>query len=168
MAVPRRFRPIVGGASAAAGALGVPGAFAFGADVPILIGIWTLGAVMIVDKAGATTTKAQLKAFVTSTISGAALFMAGSKLATAIFHLLPGPGTLAAMGVNSSLNALFTYRFLRSVAKVYDDYDGEEMVMRNLNSALSLFSVVGILSDASDMKDCICEGRHLVDAFRRA
>ena len=61
---------------------------------------------------------------------------------------------------------MFRYRFLRSVAKVYDSYDSEEMLARNLSSALSLFSIWGICSDVSDMKSCMAEGRHLLDCFR--
>ena len=53
------------------------------------------------------------------------LYKNGSKVATMALHTFPGAGTLAALGINSGLNAFFTYRYLRSVAKVYDKYDDE-------------------------------------------
>jgi len=156
----------VGGAAGAAGAVGIPGAFAFGADVPILIGIWIAGAAAIVDKAGHSASDAQLKALATSALAGAASFVAGSKLAAKLFHLLPGPGTLAAIGVNSSLDAFFTYRFLRCVSKVYDSYDSEEMIWQNLQHGISLFSVWTLFDDIEDMINCIAEGKHLVSEFK--
>ncbi len=165
MSVPSRFRSIVGGGSAAAGALGVPGSLAFGSDVPFLLSIWGVGACMIADESGNSSCKGAVRAFMTSSLSGTALFLGGSKFASTIFHLIPGPGTLAAVGVNSSLNAFFTYRFLRSVAKVFDQLDGEEMLHQSLVNSIALFSVFGIASDFGDMKDCILEGRHLIDRF---
>jgi len=166
MSVPERFRKIVGGGALYAGAVGVPGAFAFGADVPILISIWCIGGVMIASEAGNVTTKDHFKGIATSTLSGAALFLAGSKFAASLFNLLPGPGTMAAIGVNSSLNAFFTYRFLRSVAKVYDKFDTEELIMQNLLSLASLFSIFDIGSDVADMMDCMKDGAQLKDCFR--
>lgn len=168
MSVPTRFRKIVGGGTAAAGAIGVPGAFSFGADVPILLSIWGVGGVMIADAAGHHASASQMKALATSAISGGAAFVAGSKLAGKLFHLLPGPGTMAAIGVNSSLDAFFTYRFLRSVAKVYDQCDSEEMVWQNLQNGIALVSVFSIISDVSDMMDCIGEGAGMASQFNQA
>lgn len=165
MSVPDRFRPIVGAGSAAAGAIGVPGSFVPGADVPILLSIWGVGGCLIADESGNAGCKGALKGFIASSLSGSALFVGGSKLASTCFHLVPGPGTLAAIGVNSSLNAFFTYRFLRCVSKVFDRLDDEEMIMQSLASGVTLFSVFGIASDFADMKDCICEGRRLIDQF---
>ena len=157
MSIPSDFRPIVANCTKTAGVVGVPGAFSFGADVPILIGIWSVGAGMIADEAGNASDSEQLKALASSTLSGVALFLGGSKIASTLFNLLPGPGTVAAIGVNSSLNAFFTYRFLRSVAKIYDKYDDEEMINRSLVSGLNLFSVWTIPADIGDMMEIILE-----------
>ena len=166
MAVPEKFRDIVGAGAAAAGALGVPGAFAFGADVPVLMGIWATGALMISKRAGFQTSEEQVKGLVTSSLGGLALYLTGAKLASKLFHLLPGPGTLAAIGVNSSLNALFTYRFLRSVAKVYDDFDNEEINFQiAINTLTDLLPWV-ILDDIHDMYRCMSEGKELVECFK--
>lgn len=165
MAIPQRFRKIVGGASAAAGAVGVPGAFSFGSDVIILKGIWVTGALLIIDKANMKMSRNDALQLATSALVGAATFVAGSKLAAKLFHLVPGPGTLGAICVNSFLDAFFTYRFLRSVAKVVDKYDGEEISYQVFTSCMSLFSVATFFDDIGDMKDCMAEGAHLKDLF---
>jgi hypothetical protein len=165
MSVPNRFRSIVGGASLAAGAVGVPGAFAFGADVPVLIGIWASGAALIVDEAGGSFSKEDLVPLATATVTGTATFIAGSKLAAKLFHLVPGPGTLAAIGVNSFLDAFFTYRFLRAVAKVYDQRDPEEITYQMLMNCISLFSAWTFLDDIKDMKECMEAGVQMKEAF---
>lgn len=158
MAVPNQFRKIVGGASLAAGGIGVPGAFSFGADVPALMGIWGTGAVMITKKAGISLSKKKAMGLATNGASGVVTFLSGSKVASMCFHMLPGPGTLAAIGVNSSLNAFFTYRFLRSVAKVCDTYDSEEITHQVLMNGIALLSLTTILSDFGDMKSCMADG----------
>lgn len=167
MSVPKKFRSIVGGASKVAGAVGVPGAFAFGADVPVLIKIWVTGAILIANKAGHAASKKEITALATTASSGVATFITGSKLATKLFHLVPGPGTVTAIGVNSSLNAIFTYRFLRSVSKVFDQYDNEEMIWQNLKNGLSMISVFTIIEDIEDMMACMSEGKELVDQFKK-
>lgn len=167
MAVPDQFREIVGGATIAAGGIGVPGAFAFGADVPILIGIWTTGAAMIADQSNRSIEKQEIKAIVVSVASGTATFVAGTKVAAKLFHLLPGPGTLAAVGINSGLNAFFTYKFLRATAKIFDKYDDEEMIMQALGSGLQLFTVWTFPTDVIDMVACCSEaGTSMADKFK--
>lgn len=165
MSVPTRFRGIVGGATTAAGAIGIPGAFSFGTDVPVLLGIWGAGATIIASESGLDLTKEDFIKLGTSALAGTACFVAGSKLAAKLFHLVPGPGTFAAIGVNSFLDAFFTYRFLRSVAKVFDRYDKEEITMQVLISSLSLFSAWTFIDDVIDMKECIAEGMHLKHLF---
>jgi hypothetical protein len=165
MSVPTRFRSIVGGASLAAGGIGVPGAFAFGADVPFLLGIWTTGAFLIVDEAGGSFSREDIAPLATSALCGAAAFVGGSKIAAKLFHLVPGPGTVAAIGANSFLDAFFTYKFLRSVAKVYDRRDVEDISMEMLTSCVSLFSAWTFLDDIKDMTDCLATGAHMKEAF---
>ena len=36
-------------------------------------------------------------------------------------HLVPGAGTLAAIGASSAMNALFTYKFGVAVAKAFEE-----------------------------------------------
>ena len=122
---------------------------------------------MIDEKAGHKTKAEDVKGLVTSTVSGVTAFLAGSKIAAGLFNAVPGPGTAAAIGVNSSLNAFFTYRFLRSVSKVYDRFDDEEIIWQSLKGGLSLFSVLGIASDAGDMVECIAESGDLLNHFKK-
>jgi hypothetical protein len=165
MAVPSRFTKIVGGASAAAGAVGVPGAFSFGSDVIVLKGIWVTGILLICSEAKVKLTKKEALQLATAGLVGAATFVAGSKIAAKLFHLIPGPGTLAAIGINSFLDAFFTYSFLRSVAKIMEKYDEEHLALEAVKSGLSLFSIMTFFDDVKDMNDCIAQGMHLKDLF---
>ncbi len=168
MKVPSRFRTIVGGASAAAGAVGIPGAFSFGSDVAVLKGIWVTGTIMIANKDGLELSKNSIVGLAASAIIGAAVFISGSKLAAKLFHLIPGPGTLAAIGVNSFLDAFFTYRFLSSVAKVFDKYDTTQISIQILKNSIKLFNPWTFFDDVEDMKECIVEGLHLKHKFQNA
>lgn len=51
----------------------------------------------------------------------------GCKTATKLFHLIPGAGTLAAMGLSSLQNIIFTYRFAITLSRIFKqgsvDYD---------------------------------------------
>jgi len=159
MSIPSRFRGIVAGATYTAGAVGIPGGLALGADVPFLIGIWGTGAYLIASQSDCTTTKKQWVGVATACASGVATFVGGAKIA-ALF--LPAVGPLAAVGLNASLDALFTYRFLRAVSKVYDRFDREEILQQALyNSAYlaaGLFSVFALPGDIRDMAALLSEG----------
>ncbi len=151
MAVPAPYRDIVGTATWAAGAIGVPGAFAFGADIPVLIGIWTTGGVMIAERAGRAVSKDQVAKAATSAVAGAAALFAGSRLASFLFGFLPGPGTVAGIGLNSSLNAYYTYGFLRNVAKLYDAGDTEDYIWHSLSSVWTIL----LAPDIGDLIGCV-------------
>ena len=53
--------------------------------------------------------------FVSAVVVGAAQYIVGSKVATWLFHLIPGAGTVMAMGISSATNVYFTYRFAEVV-----------------------------------------------------
>jgi len=165
MSIPVRFRKIVGGASLAAGAVGIPGAFSFGSDVIVLKGIWITGALIIIEEAGVEMKRNDALQLATSALAGAATFVAGSKIAAKLFHLVPGPGTIGAICVNSFLDAFYTYRFLRCVAEVMDKYDEEKIGYEILKNSISLFSLTTFFDDIDDMKECMAEGAHLKALF---
>lgn len=165
MAVPEKFRKIVGGGTLAAGAVGLPGGLIPHVDVPVLLTIWATGAAMISDKAGYKTTKQQWQGLITTALGGVALYVAGSKLAAQAFKVVPVLGILASMGVNSALNAFFTYRFLRGVAKVYDNFDGEEINFALIKHSLTVFAPWLVASEFADMLACMQEGSDFKDLF---
>jgi len=61
--------------------------------------------------------------FISTVGSGALAYYGGCKAATYLFHLIPGAGTIAAMGVSSAVNALFTYKFGVAITKLFDKPD---------------------------------------------
>ena len=46
-------------------------------------------------------------------------YYAGCKMATKLFHLIPGAGTLLAMGISSLANVIFTYRFALALTRIF-------------------------------------------------
>lgn len=44
----------------------------------------------------------------------------GCKTATKLFHLIPGAGTIAAMGISSLQNMIFTYRFAITLTRIFN------------------------------------------------
>ena len=107
MAVPEKFRKIVGGGTLAAGAVGLPGGLIPHVDVPVLLTIWATGAAMISDKAGYKTTKQQWQGLITTALGGVALYVAGSKLAAQAFKVVPVLGILAFYGCKQRTQRLF-------------------------------------------------------------
>lgn len=154
MTVPSRYVEIVGQHVAASAAIGVPGAFAFGADVPLLIGNWTAGAVRIFEETGFSVEEHEVKSLVGGVISAVAAYIAGASLASKVFHLVPGPGTALAVVANTGLNAFFTYRFLRQVANLCNQHDDEEFIWQMLSNTAALITLTGILDDIDDMIRC--------------
>lgn len=157
MSIPPQFRKEVANCTRAAGLIGAPGSLVPGSDVPFLLGTWVVGTLMISDKAKQPTDEEEVKAIITSAVSGAGFFWGGSKVAAMALHAFPGAGTLAALGINSGLNAFFTYRYLRSVAKVYDKYDDEEMIHRVLSSGMSLLALWSVIEDVEEMLEVITD-----------
>jgi uncharacterized protein (DUF697 family) len=153
MALPKRFAHIIVkhtkgamGLGAAAGLIPVPHL-----DTPGIAAIWIAGVREIANEAGHRTTDKTSMGLVTAGVGGVAMFMAGVRLAS---WLLPLVGPFASMGINSALNGLFTYRFLRSVGWVYDAFDTEEVIQQNLaNGAQILAGLLGIFTIPGDVSD---------------
>lgn len=122
--IPVKYRPIVGSAAKAAGAVGIPGAFSAGLDVAAMSGVW-LGMTMAIAHESDHEVDAKFAAkLMTSVATGVAAYVAGSKLLTTALHFaFPGAGTLAVIGINSFLNFWFTYRVGRAVASLFDRPD---------------------------------------------
>jgi uncharacterized protein (DUF697 family) len=142
MAINWQYRDIVRNATLAAGAIGVPGAFSFGADITAMTATWGAMTVAIAKKSGHQMDAAFSAKVVTGVLAGVAGYLGGSKIATALVSLIPG-GVLVAVGVNSALNALFTYKLGDALAKLFDkgQFDSSD-VATAVTTLLSL--VVGM------------------------
>jgi len=120
MSVKAQYREIVRNGTVSAGAVGVPGAFSFGLDVTAMTTIWGAMMIAIADRSAHRTDKVFVTKVVAGVLAGVGAYVGGTKIATMLLHLIPGAGTLAAMGVNSGLNALFTYRFGHAISDLFD------------------------------------------------
>jgi hypothetical protein len=119
MAIPKEYRGIVGTGARAAGVAGVPGAFSFGLDVIAMGSIWTAMIIAIAGKSNHKIDKAFAAKITSGVLAGVAAYLTGSKIAMKIFHFIPGIGTLSAIGINSSLNYLFTYKFGSAIVRLF-------------------------------------------------
>jgi hypothetical protein len=152
MAIPQKYRSTVNAAAKAAGGLGVPGAFSFGLDVAGMITIWSLMIREIAIVSGHRVDAHFAKKIAYGVGAGVAAYVGGSKIAMKLLHLIPGMGTLAAIGVNTGLNFLFTYKLGSALAKMFDKGafdDGD--VTEAVYVLTTLVAALPALSDVSDM-----------------
>lgn len=107
-------------ASGAAGAIGVPRAFAAHGDVVVIAGIWTLLLVDLAEQAGQQLEKAKAAKIVAVVLGGVSAFKVGFKAANTYFAYFAytGAGTLPAMAANAGVNAGVTYIFGNASARV--------------------------------------------------
>jgi hypothetical protein len=131
LAIPTKYRQIVGAASKAAAAAGIPGTFAGGLDIAAVTVIWGAMLLAIAGKSGHREDRAFAMKLVTGVAAGVAAYLGGSKIFTwALTIAFPGAGALAAMGMNSTLNYLFTYRFGHAITAFFEhgDFDASDAV----------------------------------------
>ena len=138
---PVQYHPIIKTAAAAAGALGVPGAFSFGLDIAGMSGIWITMTLAIASESRHEIDRAYATKLIAAVTAGVAGYVGGSKVATTLLHLIPGAGTAAAIGVNSALDFLYTWRLGCTLAKLFDKPDFVATDARRL--ALDIAHVIG-------------------------
>lgn len=120
---PVKYQSIVKSSATAAGAVGVPGAFSFGLDVTAMSGIWIAMTLAIARESSHDVDRAFATKLVAAVTAGVAGYVGGSKVATTLLHLIPGAGSVAAMGVNSALDFLYTWRLGSALANLFDKPD---------------------------------------------
>lgn len=159
MAVKEKYRKIVKVATVTAGGIGVPGAFSFGLDVTALSGTWIIMILAVADKSGHEMDKAFAGKLAAGVLAGVAAYIAGSKLAMGLLHLIPGAGTLAAIGVNSLLNALYTYKMGHALSNLFDkggfEMSDVDWVAKNL---MAVILTIPTPSEIADVILMIKEG----------
>lgn len=161
MSIAKQYRPVVGAAAKAAAAIGVPGAFSFGLDVVGMGTIWAAMIREIAQRSGHEVDMQYAKKIACGIAAGAGAYIGGSKLAMKLLHLIPGAGTLAAIGVNSFMNFLFTYKLGHGLSKMfekgsYDDSDAAQAV-------IVLLGVVAVLPSWGEMHDMYALWSHDID-----
>lgn len=153
MAVNSNYRKIIRNgiiAAAAAGPLGaIPGAW----DAGAIAGIWTTMFGAIAEKSGHDLNSKFVAKFISTVGGGFCAYYAGCKIATWMFHLIPGAGTLLACGVSSLMNIVYTYKFGAACAKLLDkkEFDLGDAT----NAATCVLSLLCTFPIPSEIKDII-------------
>ena len=144
--IPKELRPITKKILTAVGMAGTIGAFSTAADVATIAGSWGTLMVTYAKYYGLSLDEESATKLATTTILGLRGYYAGCKLAAKMFHLIPGLGTIAAMGISSFQNMVFTYRFatilVRLFSKKYVEWDSLALSIKNMFAK----EVFGILS----------------------
>lgn len=149
-----KYQDIVTTAVRASAAAGVPGAFTAGADIAGLTLVWGGMMVAIAERSGHELDRSMAVKVAASAITSIAAYATGIKLATKAFHLIPGAGTVAAIGISAGLNMLFTLRFAKVVIDNFDKpgLDLPELgtrLSRDLVAMLSFSTLLGDLGEAA-------------------
>ena len=153
MSVKSEYRGIIRKGVAAATAAGPLGAFAGPFDAGAVGGIWTTMLISIAKRSGHSIDGAFASKFVSTVGAGAVAYYGGCKAATWLFHLIPGAGTLAAMGVSSALNAIFTYKFGAAVSELFDKAEFE--LKDAAGMATSVLGLMCTFPSINEIKDLI-------------
>lgn len=119
MEIPKKMRDDVKFAIVEAGAFGPIGAFSTAADVAAIAGVWGYLLFKYTKQYGYKLEKEDAVKICTTALLGMGGYYAGCKLATKLFHLIPGAGTLLAMGISSLANVIFTYRFALALTRIF-------------------------------------------------
>lgn len=153
MTVEREYRDIVEKAVIAAAGIGIPGALSFGLDVAALSTAWAIMIAAIADESGHDMDKAFAAKLAVGVLAGVGGYVAGSKTAVTLLNFIPGAGTLAAMGVNGVMNALYTYKMGHAMSTLLDKDGFQESDITEM--ATSLAAVVISKPSLAEVKDIV-------------
>ena len=119
MEIPKNMREDVKFAILEAGAFGPIGAFSTVADVGAIATVWGYLLFKYTKQYGYKLEKDDAVKICTTALLGLGGYYAGCKMATKLFHIIPGAGTLLAMGISSLANVIFTYRFALALTRIF-------------------------------------------------
>ena len=119
MEIPTALRGDVKLAILETGLLGPIGAFSTVADVASIGGWWGYLLVKYAKHYGMELDKEAAKKICSTAMLGMGGYYLGCKTATRLFHMIPGAGTIAAMGMSALQNIIFTYRFAITLARIF-------------------------------------------------
>ena len=119
MEIPKNMREDVKFAILEAGAFGPIGAFSTAADVGAIATVWGYLLFKYTKHYGYKLENDDAVKICTTALLGLGGYYAGCKMATKLFHIIPGAGTLLAMGISSLANVIFTYRFALALTRIF-------------------------------------------------
>lgn len=119
MAIEKKYKSIVHDSAKAAAAAGTAALVNPFLDTAAIAGIWTNMIIQIAKASGRKMDLASATKFVTSVASGVAAYKVGGKILGTAIWLIPGLGWLGAMGLNSTLNYIFTFKLGKVAAGLF-------------------------------------------------
>lgn len=119
MEIPTALRKDVKLAILETGLLGPIGAFSTVADVTSIGGWWGFLLYKYARHYGIEMDREAAKKICSTAILGLGGYYLGCKTATKLFHMIPGAGTIAAMGMSALQNIIFTYRFAITLSRIF-------------------------------------------------
>ena len=137
MELPLRMKTTILWSATAAGAVGIPGAFAAHADVGVLVGIWTTLLIRLAYLSGEQLEKAKAAKIAAGAIGGVSAMTLGVKFG-ATYFAYTGVGTVPAIVVNAGANAPLTYLFGKSAASIFLSEGTQESVAEIVKSIIAL------------------------------
>ncbi len=156
--IPYRHREATRIALIAAAGAGPVGAFFTAADVASIAGIWGACLYSVAENEGCSLDKDTAIGICKSALLGMSAYYVGCKTATKFFLLIPGAGIIAAMGVSSMTNIIFTYRFVLTLCTIFSE-NKNHLNLENLEDNIkSMFKGNGALKDIKDIIDIYIDG----------
>ncbi|WP_020537947.1 hypothetical protein [Lewinella cohaerens] len=120
MALPNHQKSIIKGSSQAAAALAVPGLFVPVVDVAGIAGIWANMLIKVARNSGHELDFQFATKMATSVATGFGAYVAGSKILSYSIMFIPGIGIFGAMGMNSALNYIFTFKLGKIASGLFE------------------------------------------------
>lgn len=108
MSLPEPYERIVSRTARIAGAAGVPGSVIPAIDVTAMFFLWVNMTREIAKISGHPINKRYAMKLIYSISAGSFLYYGGSRVMTSLLHLIPGAGTVTAVGTNATLNYVYT------------------------------------------------------------
>lgn len=142
----------------AAASLGPIGSISSAADIASIAGIWGTYLYSVASKEGYSIDKDAAVKICKSALLGLGGYYVGCKTATKFFWLIPGAGWVAAMGISSLTNILFTYRFALTVCSMFNS-SGEALEIGEISENIKqMFAGNGIADDIREIVDIYRNG----------
>lgn len=156
--IPGRHRGSAQIALIASAGVGPLGSLSSVADVAAIAGIWGTYLYSVSAKEGLCLDRDSAVKICKSALLGMGGYYVGCKTATKIFWAIPLAGWLAAMGVSTVTNILFTYRFALTVCTMFSSNCAALEIGEMADNIKNMFAGNGIADDVRQIVDIYKNG----------
>jgi uncharacterized protein (DUF697 family) len=186
MALSNESEEIINTAALKAAGLGVPGSFFPPLDIVGMSYIWFKLIRDLAKESGHKLNVILATKFLMSVMSGAALYLGGSKLLNSLLHAIPGAGNVTAASTNAVFNWIYTLRLGKLLGRQFSqpDFDRTTLLVSASGIAGLVFAIptsgevseafstigelLGLTSDAGTVADAATAGTDLLSSATEA